>query len=244
MALWHHSAFELAGYGSAVALFLWQRRRQGDPLPVEFRTAVTAAAFAGAALGSKLLALLIEPAKWLAHWNDPAFYLSGKTIVGGLIGGWLAVELVKRLLGIVVATGDLFALPICVGGAIGRIGCFLAGLPDGTHGNPTALPWGYDFGDAIPRHPTQLYESAFFLILAGALVLTRTRAWASGTRFRIVMISYLSLRLLLDFIKPIPALWLGMSAIQWACATCLIGFGSAFALIHIRPNDPVVVSHA
>jgi phosphatidylglycerol:prolipoprotein diacylglycerol transferase len=39
-------------------------------------------------------------------------------------------------------------------------GCFFSGLTDHTHGCPTAVPWGHDFGDGVPRHPVQLYESA------------------------------------------------------------------------------------
>ena len=53
---------------------------------------------------------------------------AGKTIVGGLIGGLIAVEWIKRRLGVTVATGDLFAVPLIVGIAIGRVGCFLSGL--------------------------------------------------------------------------------------------------------------------
>jgi prolipoprotein diacylglyceryltransferase len=48
---------------------------------------------------------------------------------------------------------------------VGRIGCFLTGLADNTYGTPTGLPWGVDFGDRIHRHPTQLYEIAFLMIL-------------------------------------------------------------------------------
>ena len=59
--------------------------------------------------------------------------------------------------------------PIAVGLAIGRVGCFLAGLHDDTYGLPTALPWGVDFGDGTPRHPTQLYEIAVVLPLGWAL---------------------------------------------------------------------------
>ncbi len=47
----------------------------------------------------------------------------------------------KRIAGIRSRTGDLFAVPLCVGIAIGRIGCFLAGLADDTYGKPTSLPW-------------------------------------------------------------------------------------------------------
>ena len=30
---------------------------------------------------------------------------------------------------------------------VGRIGCFLSGLPDGTYGLPSSLPWAIDLGD-------------------------------------------------------------------------------------------------
>ncbi len=64
------------------------------------------------------------------HWREVPYLLSGKTIIGALLGGTLAVELARRHLGIRRRTGDLFALPITIGIAIGRIGCFLAGKQD------------------------------------------------------------------------------------------------------------------
>ena len=85
----------------------------------------------------------------------------------------VAVELYKRIAGITVRTGARFALPLAVGVAVGRIGCFFAGLDDFTHGTPTALPWGDDFGDGMPRHPVQLYESAAMAAFAAVYVLAR-----------------------------------------------------------------------
>jgi phosphatidylglycerol:prolipoprotein diacylglycerol transferase len=73
--------------------------------------------------------------------------MGGKMIVGALMGGLLAVEWAKRRLGVTVRTGDLFALPLCAGIAIGRVGCFLTGLEDHTVGAHTTLPWGVDVGD-------------------------------------------------------------------------------------------------
>lgn len=57
----------------------------------------------------------------------------------------------SRWLGIRTSTGDLLALPLAVGITIGRIGCFLTGLSDGTFGRPSSLPWAVDFSDGI-RH--------------------------------------------------------------------------------------------
>jgi hypothetical protein len=71
----------------------------------------------------------------------------------------------KRYIGLRQSTGDLYAIPLALGIAIGRIGCFLTGLSDNTYGTPTNLPWAINFGDGIPRHPTQLYEIAFLLLL-------------------------------------------------------------------------------
>ena len=81
--------------------------------------------------------------------------LGGKTIVGGLIGGLVGVELVKLAMGIRRSTGDLYAPALAVAIAIGRIGCLLTGVADDTSGTPTSLPWGMDLGDGVSRHPTQ-----------------------------------------------------------------------------------------
>ena len=62
--------------------------------------------------------------------------------------------------------------------------CFLAGLHDDTYGLPTAAPWGMDFGDGIPRHPTQLYEIAVVLPLGLALMLQTQAPFEAKTGLR------------------------------------------------------------
>jgi len=194
--------------------------------------------------------------------------MGGKTIVGALIGGLLAVELIKRYIGFSTSTGDLYAIPLAVGIAIGRIGCFLTGLSDNTYGIPTSLPWGIDFGDGISRHPTQLYEIIFlaalipFLyrvlrdinspVILSAAVTKQSEVTAEskdpyaphkqsqatvfltpaarrltprflpGDAFKLFMVSYMTFRLLADFIKPYPRLFLGLAGIQWACVLTLL----------------------
>jgi len=146
--------------------------------------------------------------------------MSGKTIVGGLIGGLFAVEWVKRRMGESSSTGDLFAAPIALGLAIGRIGCFLGGLPDETYGTPTSLPWGVDFGDGIPRHPTQLYESIFAFALFLLLLRMMKRPHRNGDIFKLFMVMYMGWRLAIDFWKPEIRI-AGFSSIQWACLAML-----------------------
>ncbi len=209
-----HLIFESAGYFVGGQLFWLQRRRLGDPIESSTRWLVIGAGIFGAALGSRLLAALEDP----AH-----FSLLGKTIVGGLLGGLIGVELMKKALGITQRTGDLFAIPLAVGTAVGRIGCWMAGLEDQTHGLPTALPWGYDYGDGVRRHPTQLYEVAFCLTLA--VVLARICLPQPGDRFKLFMVAYMAWRLLIDFLKPGVAM-AGLTAIQWAALACLIYYAT------------------
>jgi|SRR5882672_682234 len=168
-----HTFFESLGYAVAFAIFLILRSRSNDSLSYPLRWATLAAAFVGGTLGSKLLYWLEDPQLTLQHLHDPAYLLGGKTIVGALLGGLFAVEAMKRYIGLHQSTGDLFAIPVAVGLAIGRIGCFLTGLSDNTYGTPTSLPWGVDFGDGIDRHPTQLYEIVFLLALIALLARIR-----------------------------------------------------------------------
>jgi len=215
-----HPLLETLGYVSGYALYKWMRRRQGDALNDEKRWAVIAAAAVGALVGARLLGLLEQAPRMGWHWGA-LVHGGGKTIVGGLLGGWAAVELVKKAMGVRSRTGDLFAVPLCVGIAVGRLGCFFAGLADDTYGTATMLPWGVDFGDGVRRHPTQLYEFVFLLGLAWVLWKWNARPHGEGQVFRGFMAAYLGWRLAIDFIKPQPLVaW--MNWIQWACVAGLV----------------------
>ncbi len=235
-----------------------------------------APAVAGAALGSKILFWLEDPLLTWQNLHNPAYLIGGKTIVGALIGGLITVEIAKHHIGIQQSTGDLYAIPLALGIAIGRIGCFLTGLADNTYGTPTNLPWGINFGDGIPRHPTQLYEMLFLLslipllyrVLRKFVILSEASASRSegdtqskdpylkktchfeeaganatanretccsarhpsvppspflpGDAFRFFMVAYMTFRLLIDFIKPYPRLFLGLGGIQWACVLIVL----------------------
>jgi phosphatidylglycerol---prolipoprotein diacylglyceryl transferase len=218
-----HFFLEALAYTAGFAVYQRDRKRGGDFLRTSDRSSLIVAAIVGAAIGSKLLAWLEDPATLILHWNDWQFLLGGKTIVGGLLGGTAAVEWTKSKLGIARRTGDLLAIPLMLGIAIGRVGCFLAGLSDNTYGVATSLPWGVDFGDGIARHPTQLYEVGFVLILAGVLSRLRALPHREGDLYRVSLISYLAWRLFVDFLKPDPA-FAGLSTIQWVCLAALLWY--------------------
>ena len=220
-----HSALEVSAYFVGVRLFLWQRKRLALPVLADRDRSLSIgiAAVVGAALGAKLGYWIEDPRNAFAAFPDWRHLLEGKTIVGALLGGLIGVEGIKRALGARGSSGDAFALPLIAGIAIGRVGCFLSGLSDHTYGNATALPWAVDFGDGVPRHPTQLYEIAFLIALA-VLLQARTAALTQpGDCFRAFMIAYLAFRLSIDFIKPMPYVYLGfLSGIQLLCLAGLL----------------------
>ncbi len=180
-----------------------------------------AAAAAGAALGARLLALLECPAELWSGDGFPLERLAGKSIVGGIAGGWLAVEGAKRLGRIESRTGDLLAIPLAAAIAIGRIGCLLTGAGDRTFGDASTLPLAFDFGDGVRRLPMPLFESLFLLGLVVLLARWRSRSPAQGDLFRGFVAAYFAWRLLVDFAKHADCRWLGLSAIQWVCVIAL-----------------------
>lgn len=222
-AAWVHSAFAYAGMGLGAALWRARLRRQasgGALAPGNF--AVLVGLLVGAALGNKGVFLIERPDIALAILHGQALW-PGQSIVGGLLGGLVGVEIAKKLTGQTRSTGDAMVLPIAVGLAIGRLGCFLAGLHDDTYGLPTTLPWGVDLGDGVLRQPVPLYEIA--VVLALGLALHGARLPTPGLAFKLFLSGYLLWRFAVEFLKPVPVAYpLGLSGIQWTCLVALAAY--------------------
>lgn len=224
-----HVFLELLAYAVGVRLYWSSRDATAVPPRRSDRLFVIAGAACGAAVVSKGL-YVAQYATALADrpWTE---WLAGKTVVGGLLGGWLGVELAKLAIGWHRSTGDRFVVPFAVAVVIGRLGCQLSGPWDLTYGVPTTVPWGWDYGDGVPRHPVAAYEMAGVLAIL-ALMRALPRDLPSGNRFRVFVAGYVLLRLGLDFLKPphgatadqalAADLHLGLTAIQWACVAGIL----------------------
>jgi len=198
-----HMVFQTLGYAAGFRLYLWLRKATHDDFDDRTRLTIFIGAIVGAALGSKLLAFAEHPELWRPALGQPAWLIAAQSILGALLGGTLGVELVKKVSGITRSTGDIYVFPLLSGMIIGRIGCALAGVSDGTWGDATALPWGFDAGDEIMRHPTPLYEILFLLALAGMFLWLRQRPMREGDRFKLFLVVYCAWRFLIEFLKPV-----------------------------------------
>lgn len=195
-----HAVFDVLAWLAAAAAGVWVTRRVAFPVPERLRFGYLAVLLAGAALGAYAFG---SANLWLSGQPGVA-----RSIEGGIAGAILAIELYKRRTGIRSRTGARFALPFAAGVAVGRIGCFLSGLDDFTHGTPTTLPWGHDFGDGVLRHPVQLYESAAMAAFACVYV-ARVRkgdAFWIANGFFLAAGFYGAQRFLWEFLKPYGAL--------------------------------------
>jgi prolipoprotein diacylglyceryltransferase len=192
-----HIVFDiLAWLAAALAGFIAARIAPSPyPLGAALRRDWLVAVIAGAAAGAYLFGTL-------NLWASGQAGLA-RSIEGAIFGGVLAVELWKRANGVTARTGAALAAPLAAGVAVGRIGCFLAGLEDFTHGTPTTLPFAHDFGDGVPRHPVQLYESAAMAaFLAFYLIAAPRRAFVRRNGFFLAVGFYGAQRFVWEFFKP------------------------------------------
>ena len=157
----------------------------------------------------------------------------GFSMVGGLAGAIASIEAFKRMTGITGSTGIAFAAPFAATVAVGRLGCFFAGLDDYTYGTPTGLPWGVDFGDGVRRHPVQLYEA---LATAGMYVVL-LRKIARGDRFWLANGFYLVAgwyglqRFVWEFFKPYATIVGPFNLFHLVCLGLVL-----YAAVMIRRN--------
>jgi phosphatidylglycerol:prolipoprotein diacylglycerol transferase len=224
----------------ATAVVLKRRSDRSLPLSATQRWGIALGAFCGAMIGSKLPFVLAD---WEGLKSGAAWFDNGKTILFGLVGGYSGVELAKAILGVTIKTGDSFAVPMAAAVAVGRLACFVVGC---CFGKPTNLPWGVVFHDGIPRHPTQLYESAFHASAAVFLAWTERKGLFRYQRIKLYLIAYLIYRLFTEFLRPEPVVVLGLTIYQWGALALIPVFAwlwrrdaSAFAtgVLELPPNQ-------
>jgi phosphatidylglycerol:prolipoprotein diacylglycerol transferase len=219
-----HTAFEWLAIFVGARLYLRNSKSSLRELGATRNYAVILGCIVGAAIGNKAVHWIHHVDQWPLLRASPWLILQGQSIVGGLLGGLIGVELGKQYAGVTESTGDRFVAPILVGLIIGRIGCFLAGLADDTFGNPTSLPWAVDFGDGVGRHPTQIYDIGFALLALVLLCHFRpVLAREPGLGFKLMLAGYLLWRLIIDALKPVPYAYpFNLSGIQLTCLVALL----------------------
>ena len=205
---WMYASIMAVAVATGVLLFF--RTREPLGLTSWETLGLALGGFCGGMIGAKLPFVLAD---WQGLLSGTAWLDDGKTIMSGLVGGYLGVQLAEWAMGIRVNLGDTLAVPLAAAIGIGRLACFCGGC---CYGTVTSLPWGVDFGDGLPRHPTQLYESLFHLTAALILYRLWSRQILRGRLIRVYFVSYFLYRFATEFIRPEPPLWLGLTGYQWA----------------------------
>ena len=227
-----------------IASILLRRRQQRLKISSVQKFGIAIGGLVGATFAAKLpFALTADPNTGvLAAWLS-----DGKTILWGLTGGYIGVEVAKWALHVKASTGDTFVVPVAITVAIGRVGCFLYGCCYGVSTNQT---WGIRFpiapdAGAILRHPTQLYELVFHLsfaaIASAALSQPTDRSiWLKrlfGNWMPVYLIAYSAYRFTSEFWRPEERISIGLTFYQWS--SIAIGFSFAVLLVAraVRQNS-------
>lgn len=220
--IWASSAVYALAYVAGLAIFTAAARRRG--LATDGVRLLMFAGIVGGLLGANVAQLFATDAP-------------GKAILGGIAGGYLAVIAAKRYLGIVRPTGDMFALALAAGEAIGRWGCFLAGC---CYGKTTDASWAVWQHDAW-RHPTQVYLSLCAAVTYGILVrFERTKPPENALFFLqgSLMCAY---RFAVEFWREGTAPLAGLDLAQWAALAGFAFFAWKFyALVRSAQASPGV----
>jgi phosphatidylglycerol:prolipoprotein diacylglycerol transferase len=189
----------------------------------------------------------------LQHWAavkgdlfHNAFSGSGFTWYGGLIGGFVCVALWARFRHVPVGLMANAAGPaVAIGYAIGRIGCLLSG--DGDYGSPTksfigiAFPHGtVPTPPGVKVWPTPPMETIAMLVVCWALYRMAKKPQPGWYVWGWFMVLAGVERLLIEFIRRNPVVFLGLRTTQWE-SLASVALGVAI-ILYTRGREPVETS--
>ena len=229
--------------GAAVASAAMRVVRPSDTAPTP--ASVRFAALLGAVFGAYLFELPADLLGWAppvdgAHGlGGTSTPLGGRTVLGALLGGWIAVEVAKRRVGHRTSTGDHFAFPLALALAIGRLGCVFTGCCPGVSIDPQA-PFAR-VGLALhgsPRFPATLAEAYFHAVAAVAILIAIRRGMGSTVRLTAYFAAYGVFRFVIEFARDVPRPFAGASYYQLLALGLAFAAGAATVLRLVRQPAP------
>jgi phosphatidylglycerol:prolipoprotein diacylglycerol transferase len=164
--------------------------------------------FIGVIIGARLgHVVFYQPDYYLANPSEIIMINKGGLAshggaLGILAGAWIYARAKKQdFLWLI----ERIVLVVPLAGACVRLGNF---FNSEIIGNPTDLPWGVVFlqEDNLARHPSQLYEAIFYLILFFGLYIyyqTKRETLQKGKIFGIFLISLFGFRFIVEFLKEV-----------------------------------------
>ena len=247
--LFHAGPLPVPSYGVMVALGMlfatllaWRMARARGLSPDLVLDGVFWSVLAGFA-GARAAYIALN---WGEMLRDPLGAIlsgGGGVFLAGLATGLAALAWQARRHGVPLpAALDLFAPPVALAHAFGRVGCFLSGccygapaahggvcyprLTDASGGVVGSWPFvdhvahglvPPDAAASLPVHAVQLFEAAGLLVLAAALLLWWTRRPRAGHIAAGYALVYAALRFGLEFLRGDAdrGVWAGLATSQW-----------------------------
>ena len=211
--LWYGFLFALGFFLSYLVLFELIKNRRDHPKKIA--DGLTLYAVIGAVVGARLFDVLFYE-NWNQIFRDPfsifRVWEGGLASHGGVLGILVAFAIFQRrhryfsnleLL-------DLAVVPAGLAASFIRIGNF---FNQEILGTPTHLSWAVIFGHPadgsfpIPRHPVQLYEALFYLMVFGWMWWSRKRWRQEGRATGCFLVLVFGFRFLVEFFKIEQSVW-------------------------------------
>ena len=176
-------------------------------------------ALGGAFIGARLLFVVTNLGRFDSLASVLRWWDGGVVAYGGFLGGFAGTLAFCLRYDLAFAEWiDCAAPSLCLGLALTRVGCFLAGCDFGT---PWNGPWAVRFpagsfaftqqveqgllapgaAQSLPVHPTQLYESLAGLLLLAIVIAVRRRRAFAGQAFAAFVLGYAVLRAAIEVVR-------------------------------------------
>ena len=229
--LWYGVFFALGIFLAYLAFVTLLKEEKSNEIKVNARKItdqISTYLLIGILLGARLFDMLFYE-NLGTLFRDPLFLFrlweGGLSSHGAVLGLILAVFFYQRRYRYFTTLHllDLLSVVAGISAAFIRIGNF---FNQEILGTPSYLPWAIIFGHPadgsfpVPRHPVQLYEALFYLLMFIVMwrLKNRLQTWIDGRLCGLFLIGIFSFRFLIEYFKEEQSVWLQHSSFtmgQW-----------------------------